>query len=86
MTPEKLRDEWRPEAEKRAKIDLILSSIAKKEDLKADPKKVELETGHLLTYYKDADPERIRDYVDHTLTNEEVFRFLEGKKEEKNML
>lgn len=82
MTPEKLRDEWRPEAEKRAKIDLLLSAVAKKEELKADPKKVELETGHLLAYYKDADPVRIRDYVDHMLVNEEVFRFLEGKKKE----
>jgi FKBP-type peptidyl-prolyl cis-trans isomerase (trigger factor) len=83
VTEEKVRDEWRPEAEKRAKIDLLLTAIAKKEELKPDEKKVELETGHLLAYHKEADPANMRTYVEAMLTNEEVFRLLEGK--EKNL-
>lgn len=83
LTEEKLMEEWKPEAEKRAKIDLLLGAIAKKEDLKPDAKKVELETGHLLAYHKDASPENIRTYVEAMLTNEEVFRFLEGNTEKK---
>ncbi len=81
ITTDKLHAEWRPEAEKRAKIDLLLGAIAKTQDLHADPKKVERETGHLLAYHKDADPASMRTYVEAMLTNEEVFRFLEGKEE-----
>ncbi len=83
ITEDKLHAEWRPEAEKRAKIDLLLTAIAKVQDLHADPKKVELETEHLLAYHKEADPEGMRTYVEAMLTNEEVFRFLEGKLEVK---
>ncbi len=75
-----LRKEWHPDAEKRAKTQLILNKIAVSEDIHPDEVRLESETKALLEQYKDAGEENIRIYVETVLTNDAVFAFLEGLK------
>ncbi len=72
-----LRTEWWEDAKKRAKTEIILIEISKKESIKPEKETVDTETKHLTDYYKDADADRARTYVEHMLTNEKVFEFLE---------
>lgn len=76
-TEDDLRAEWKEQAEVRAKLQLVLNEIAKKENIKPDEKRVSHEVEQLRTQFKDADKERVRIYVIARLTNEEVFQFLE---------
>ncbi len=78
-TEDDLRKEWEPEAIKRGKFSLILDAIAKEEKIMADPKKLEQEMSLILEQYKDADPNRVKAYVEDLLVNEEVFNFLENQ-------
>ncbi len=77
-TPEELRTDWLPDAEKRAKLNLILVEIAKTESIHADKEAVELEVKNLAERFKDVDPLRVRAYVEHSLTVEKVIQFLES--------
>lgn len=79
-TAEELRAEWKPEAERRAKLEILLGEIAAAEKLEAPAALVQSEAAHLLEHYKDADPGRIRAYVETILLNEQVFEFLEAQK------
>jgi len=72
-----LRDESRSEAEKRAKMQLVLTQIAENEKLEADQERLEKEMAHILEHYKEADEERVRIYINSMLLNERVFEFLE---------
>lgn len=74
---EDIRKEWSVDAEKRAKLQLILNKIASTENIMPDAQEVEAESVHLLEHYKDADPLRIRMYIESVLQNEAVFKFLE---------
>lgn len=76
-TKDGLKEEWTPAAEKRAKLQLILNEIAKKEKISADAKLVEEQITEILTMYKDADQMRVRTYVTSVLTNEAVMKMLE---------
>ena len=78
-TKEDLEKEWEKDAEKRAKLQLILNKIAEAESIKPDPKEVEKEVSHILSHAKNADPARARVYVETVLQNESVFRFFEAK-------
>lgn len=77
-TEQDIRNEWRPDAIKRVKSEILLAEIAKKESLKPEKEAVDKETTYLTSYYKDTDPERARSYVEHILTNDKVFEFLEN--------
>lgn len=77
---EDLRKEWRGDAEKRAKTQLVLNNIAVTENIHPDKERVEKETKALLEQYKDAGEEHVRVYVETVLTNDAVFAFLEGVK------
>ena len=79
-TEDDLRKEWQGEAEKRAKMNVILTEIAIKEKIEPNKEEVEAQAAQLLAMYSDLDPLRAKLYVEHMLTNEEVFKFLEGKK------
>ncbi len=81
-TPDDLRKEWLPDAEKRAKLNLILDKIALEEKIVADKETLEHETKHLMAQYKDADPVAVNAYLTTTLTREKVIQMLE-KKEDK---
>lgn len=72
-----LRNEWRPESEKRAKLTIIIHRLAEKENLKPSDEEVQKEVEVLVNMYKDADPIRARAYVEQMLGNEKVFNFLE---------
>ncbi|HTK33196.1 MAG TPA: trigger factor [Candidatus Paceibacterota bacterium] len=76
-TPEEIRAEWRPHAEKKAKLQLILNEIAKAESISPAPEEVEEEVNHIVEHYTDADRERAQEYATTVLTNEKVFQFLE---------
>lgn len=77
-TKEDLAKEWSPSAEKRAKLQLILNAIAKKEGVKPDAGKVDEQVSALLAQYKDADERRVRIYVESVLTNDAVMEMLES--------
>ena len=77
-TKEDLRKEFRNDAEKKAKLALILNEIAKMEKITADPEQIAREVAHILEHYKDADPERAQMHAENVLTNEKIFQFLEN--------
>jgi FKBP-type peptidyl-prolyl cis-trans isomerase (trigger factor) len=79
-TPEDLKKEWTPDAEKRAKVQLIITKIALDEKIEADPEIVKREVENLLKTYKDATEERTKAYVEMMLVNEKVFEWLENQK------
>ena len=79
-TEESLRAEFLPDAEKRAKMELVMHKIGMAEDIKPDPEQIKLETARLMDTYKDADKTRAEIYVTHLLANEAIFKFLEAQK------
>ena len=78
-TLEEVRVEWRPHAEKKAKLQIILNEIAKLEKIVPAKEEVETEVNHIVEHYADADRERATAYAETVLTNEKVFQFLESK-------
>ncbi len=81
-TEEDMHKEWHPDAEKRAKVQLITSKIANEEKIEPDEAQLELEITRLKEQYPEANEERIRGYLEMLLTNEKVFQFLEEQGEE----
>lgn len=79
-TWEDLRKEWYPDAEKRAKTQLILQKISLEEKIEPKKEDMEREIKHLMDQYKGADPERVRAYVEMVLVNDAVLKFLESHK------
>lgn len=77
-TREDLKVEWTPMAEKRAKLQLILNEIAKKESIAPDHEAVEREVNSLMERFKEADKDRARIYVETVLGNEAVMKKLEA--------
>ena len=69
-TIEDLRTEWRPHAEKKAKLQLILNALSEKENIRPTKEEVADEVNHIVEHYKDADRERAEIYADTVLTNE----------------
>jgi FKBP-type peptidyl-prolyl cis-trans isomerase (trigger factor) len=76
-TVEDLRKEWRPHAEKKAKLQLILNKIAEIEKITVSQKDIEAEVENIVNHYKDADRERASVYAETVLMNEMVYKFLE---------
>ncbi len=76
-TVEDLRKDFHGDAEKKAKLSLILNEIAKVENIKADEEVVAKEVAAILEHYKDADAERAQAHAENVLTNEKIFQFLE---------
>jgi trigger factor len=74
---EEIRKEWRPHAEKKARLQLILNEIANKENIKPTKEEIEAEVSHIVEHYKDADRERAATYAETVLMNEKVFQWLE---------
>ncbi len=77
-TIEEIRVEWRPHAEKKAKLQLIMNAIAAKENIRPDAAEIDAEVDRIIEHYKDADRERVAVYAETVLTNEKVFQFLEN--------
>ncbi len=79
-TEDDIRKEWRENAVKRAKTQLILGHVANTEKITPDEYVVKKEIDHILGHHKDADRFRVRMYVENMLTNEKVLEFLENQK------
>ena len=79
-TEEDLKKEWKDVATKRAKSQVVLNSIAKEENIAPKEEEIKRETEVILTHHKDAERFRVRMFVETFLTNELVFKFLEGQK------
>lgn len=79
-TESDLRTEWTPAAEKRARTQLILNEIAKREDVKPDQIQLDAQVAQLKAQYKEADEHRIRIYVATMMMNEGVMKLLEDQK------
>jgi len=79
-TWEELRKEGLPDAEKRAKIQLILQKISLEEKIEPAKEIVDAEIKKLTDLYKTADPERVKAYVEMILVNDAVIKFLESQK------
>lgn len=75
-----LLKEWRPDAAKRSKMNLILPKIAVEEKLEANPETIEKEIWHLKKHYPEINDDQAKSYVSHLLRNDEVFKFLENIK------
>ncbi len=78
-TIDDLRKEFKGDAEKKAKLALILNKISEVEKIVADEAEIEKEVAHILEHYKDADKERARIHAHNILTNEKIFQFLENQ-------
>lgn len=76
-TEEELRQSFRPEAEKRVTLELLLLKIAATEKIAPSAESVAEETKKLLDHHPGADPERARAYIENLLTHDQVFEFLE---------
>ncbi len=77
-TQDDLMKEWRPDAIKRTKMNLILPKIAHEEKIEPDQKLVSQEVEHLKKHYPDMTEEHAKNYVSYMLRNDEVFKFLEN--------
>lgn len=77
---EDLKTEWRPAAEKRAKLQLVLNAIAQNESTTPDADAIEAQVAELKKQYPDADEAKVRTYVASVLTNEAVLKMLEEQK------
>lgn len=77
-TKEDLEAQFLPDAEKRAKFQLVLDAIAGKEGLQPEEETVKQETEKLIAMYPGADEARTRAYAQMVLTNEKVLAFLES--------
>lgn len=74
-------------AKKQVILQLALLEIAKKENIKVSEATVQSEVAHLLSQYKEIDPERARAYTEEKMTNSLVAEFLVNGKvpEEKDL-
>lgn len=82
-TIDDLRKEWLPDAEKRSKIQLILNTIAEKENIvvpDSGPEMNEAVTA-LQKQHPKTEKEILQNYVRKMLSNKKVFDFLEQNKE-----
>ncbi len=77
---EKFLEELKPQAQKQAKLQLILNQIAQEEKLIPEAKIVEAELDKLLKHHKDANKDSARAYVTMQIRNQMVFNFLEAQK------
>ena len=78
-TREEMREGWKDAADKRAKVRLILTEIARKEKIEPDEKVLAHELEHAKEHYPQADPEILRLHIAHALRNDAVLNFLENQ-------
>ncbi len=76
-TEDEVRNEFRADAEKRAKVQLLLNEIARAENITPKKDEIEKEVDHILSHHKDAERESVAIYVTTLLTNQKVLEFLE---------
>jgi FKBP-type peptidyl-prolyl cis-trans isomerase (trigger factor) len=77
-TREDMHKDWRSDAEKRAKVQLLVAKIAVLEKVVPNKEHFDREVASLRKQYPDASEERITSFVEMLLNNEEVFKLLES--------
>jgi trigger factor len=82
-TEQDIRNDFKDQAFKRAKLQLLLNKLAEEEGVVADPSAVELELKHALEHFPDANPELVKVHIETVLRNEQVLKLLEGEVLEK---
>ncbi len=78
-TEEALRDDFREQAKKRAKLQLTLNKVAQEEKVEADPTAVEAEMKHAIEHFPDANPELVKIHIETVMRNEGALKILEGE-------
>lgn len=83
---EDLALEWKSEAEKRAKMQLVLNKIAATENITPDAERMQKEIDMIIEHHPNADKRNVEIHVETVLMNQAVFEFLEsqGKKSDKD--
>lgn len=76
-TEQEIQTEWRPSAERRARLELVLKHIAREEKIEPDEEKVKKEVEHIVSHHKGADRFSVRMFVENQLKNGMVFELLE---------
>lgn len=76
-TAEQFHEELKPQAEKQAKLQLILNKIAETAELTPNNDEVKHETEHVLKHHPEADERAAAAYVTMTLRNQMVMAHLE---------
>lgn len=76
-TEEEVRNEFRDQARKRAKLQLVLNKIAADEKVEADKDDVDKEFGHAIEHFPDARPDLVRIHIETVLRNEKTLQLLE---------
>lgn len=79
-TEDDIKTEWRGEAEKRAKIQFIVTKIGLEENISPSDDELNQEVKHLIEHNKEADEPRARLYLASLITNQKVMEFLENQK------
>ena len=72
-----MRNEFKKEAENRAKAEVILKEIAREEKLSADEEELKKQIETIQKMHPGTEVENIRLYVENILINESVMKFLE---------
>lgn len=78
-TEESIRNEFREQAAKRAKLQLTLNKLAEEEHVEADQQIVAQEIKHAIEHFPQAKPELVKVHVETVMRNEQVLKMLEGE-------
>lgn len=78
-TIEDIKKDWLPDAEKRAKTQLILNQIALDEKITVPAEEIQKELELVMQHYKDADKTRAEIYIETVLLNEKVWQWIESQ-------
>lgn len=76
-TEEQLREEFKEQATKRAKLQMVLNKIAAEEKVEADEKDVAEEMKHALEHFPEAKQDLLRVHVETVLRNEKTLQMVE---------
>jgi FKBP-type peptidyl-prolyl cis-trans isomerase (trigger factor) len=77
-TREQIRTDWKDAADKRAKVRLVLSEIARKENIEPKQEDIEHEIEHAKHHYPQADIETLRAHITHAMRNDMTLKWLES--------
>jgi FKBP-type peptidyl-prolyl cis-trans isomerase (trigger factor) len=77
-TKDEMLTEFAPEAERRARFQMLINAIAKDAALSASDEEVEEESKALMQMYPGADEIRTKAYADMMITNNKVLSMLEN--------
>jgi len=78
-TREDIRKDWDKQADERAKVRLVLSEIARTENIQVPEERLAHEIAHAKEHYPQANDAALRAHIAHALRNEAVINFLEGR-------